>query len=170
MKRVWELLNGVPRLFLINILKHTQNMKNSFLLSLAAIVINLSIALFASIFSTVEHLDGYQITILSLFTGMGLLEGILFIYIYNVNVKEQWRKMRDDRFYAGIGEMVDERIINDMSSYIKSYGIEQFNSDIYNSIYEKWNNVAFAYIHPSHAMKKTKDFHIIQKAFINAYV
>lgn len=145
-------------------------MKNSNLLILAAFIIILSIALFASVFGTIEHLDGYQITIVSLITGVGLLEGALFIYVYNINKTEQWRKIRDDRFHASIGDMVDERIIKDMSSYIKSYGWEQFSSDIYNSTYEKWNNVAYAYIHPCHAMKNTKDFHIIQRAFINAYV
>jgi hypothetical protein len=145
-------------------------MKNSNLLILASLLIILSIALFASIFGNIEHLDGVQITILSLITGIGLFEGGLIIYIYNVNAREQWRKIRDERFHAGIGEMVNERIIKDMSSYIKSYGWEQFNSDIYNSTYEKWNNVAYAYLHPSYAMKKTKDFQIIQKAFINAYV
>ena len=145
-------------------------MKNSNLLILAAIVIILSIALFASIFGTIEHLDGYQITIASLITGVGLLTGALLIYAYNINKTEQWRKIKDERFHAGIGEMVNERIINDMSSYIKSYGIEQFNSHIYHSTYEKWNNVAYAYIHPCHAMRKTKDFYIIQRAFVNAYV
>jgi predicted PurR-regulated permease PerM len=60
--------------------------------------------------------------VLSLVTGMGLLQGVLFIYFYFLSKKEEWRKTLDNGLRAGIGDMVDKSIIDDMCSYIKTYG------------------------------------------------
>ena len=67
----------------------------------------------------------------------------------------------------GIGEFVPAEQRNYMSAFIHKYGEEAFYYAVYQGA---WNEIAYAYIHPSEEMKATKDFETIQRAFLNAYV
>lgn len=68
--------------------------------------------------------------------------------------------------YAGIGENVKEADRQLISEHLSNHGVETFNTDVFYGLFEE---VAFAYIHPSDEMRNTPDFKIIQNAFINAY-
>jgi hypothetical protein len=68
---------------------------------------------------------------------------------------------------ASIGEMVSEHQINSMNEFIDKHGEQAFSDAVYHLAF---GEVANAYIHPHDDMKATKNFSIIQKAFINAYV
>jgi hypothetical protein len=67
-----------------------------------------------------------------------------------------------------IGEMVSPEDINEISDYLESLPlVSDFRDRIWNGLYSE---LAYAYIHPHDDMRKTKNFDIIQSAFINAYV
>lgn len=70
-------------------------------------------------------------------------------------------------FEAGIGKMVHESIIQDMSKFIEKHGKEAFKDAVFNGAYA---NYCYAYIHPCDEMRVTDNFEVIQRAFINAYV
>lgn len=66
---------------------------------------------------------------------------------------------------AGIGEMVPNENINEMTSFMEKYGEERFRKVVYNGMFM---DVAMAYVHPCDEMRETYMFTLIQRAFINA--
>ncbi len=70
-------------------------------------------------------------------------------------------------YHAGIGEMVDNDLINCFDEFIHWFGQESFNRIIFEG---EAADVAYAYIYPCDEMRETKRFDEIQKAFFNAYV
>jgi len=66
-----------------------------------------------------------------------------------------------------IGQIVSSFEIEEMNTFISKYGETAFFSEVYDGTFR---DVAYAYIHPCDEMRDTKDFELIQKAFINAYV
>ena len=67
---------------------------------------------------------------------------------------------------AGSGEMVHESVIDSMNSFITKFGDSAFIAAVYEGAFSQY---AYAYIHPCDEMRSTKDFDIIQKAYLNAY-
>lgn len=69
--------------------------------------------------------------------------------------------------HFGIGEMVSKKQIERLNRILKLVGLKEFNSLV-------WSHFAiqlsYAYIHPCDEMRQTKNFYLIQKAFIKAYV
>ena len=70
-------------------------------------------------------------------------------------------------FSAGIGEMVNPSVINEMNNFIDSHGQYAFRDAVFQGA---WSSFSYAYIHPCDEIRSTKRFTIIQEAFINAYV
>lgn len=68
---------------------------------------------------------------------------------------------------AGISEMVHSSQIDAMNKFIEHHGSDAFNEGVYHGMFSE---VSYAYVHPHDDMRNSKNFHTIQKAFINAYV
>ena len=63
-----------------------------------------------------------------------------------------------------IGEVCSTHI-DDMNNFIENHGIKAFRSAVWNGAFLEHS---MEYIHPAEELEKTKNFSIIQAAFINA--
>jgi len=68
---------------------------------------------------------------------------------------------------AGIGEMVHEFQLEMMNKFIEKHGVDAFNDAVYHLAFSE---VHMAYLHPCDELQATKNFDVIQRAFIRAYV
>jgi len=66
-----------------------------------------------------------------------------------------------------IGEMVHEFHIEAMNKFIEKHGVDAFNDAVFNHAFSE---APMAYLHPCDELQATKNFDVIQRAFIRAYV
>lgn len=69
--------------------------------------------------------------------------------------------------HVGIGEMIHEFQLETMNKFLEKHGVDTFNDAVFNHAFSE---VHMAYIHPCGELQATKNFDVIQCAFIRAYV
>ena len=65
-----------------------------------------------------------------------------------------------------IGESTTPYHINQMCLFIKEHGEAAFLAAVFHGAFSEYSD---DYVHPINALRETKDFNTIQRAFINAY-
>ncbi len=63
-----------------------------------------------------------------------------------------------------IGNVYEYQIV-EMCKFISCYGLNAFREAVYHGAFME---ICLAYVHPAEELEKTKNFSIIQEAFINA--
>ena len=69
--------------------------------------------------------------------------------------------------YANTGEMVHEFHLEAMNKFLEKHGEDAFSDAVFNHAFME---VHMAYLHPCDELQATKNFDVIQRAFIRAYV